>query len=186
MLNDLLETWREPWQAVSRGALIAWSACYALFFFLYAFRNRDGFLFVDNANLVVHEAGHALFGWFGPTLGLWGGTILQLLVPLLLAASFAYKRQTAATAFCLFVFFENFLYVATYMADARTQQLDLVSIGGGDGPQEHDWYLMLTQIGMLQYDTRLAGMVRFLGWLGMLGSVAWLWVRGSSAEQRQA
>ncbi len=179
MLNDLRETWSEPWQPVSRGALIAWSACYALFL-VYAFRNRQGFLLVDNANLVVHEAGHALFGWFGPTLGLWGGTILQLLVPLLLAASFAYKRQTAATAFCLFVFFENFLYVATYMADARTQLLDLVSIGGGDGPPEHDWYLMLTQVGLLQWDTRLAAIVRFLGFAGMMASVAWLWVRGSA------
>jgi hypothetical protein len=175
MLDDLRETFREPWRPVGRTSLLAWTACYALFL-VYAFRNGDGFLLVDNANLVVHEAGHALFGWFGPTLGLWGGTILQLLVPLLLAASFAYKRQTAAAAFCMFLFFENFLYVATYMADARTQLLDLVSLGGGE-PPEHDWYLMLTQIGMLQRDTAIAAVVRVMGYLGMIGSVGWLWLR---------
>ncbi len=185
MLNDLLERWREPWQPVSRGALIAWTVCYALFLG-YALRNRDGFLLVDNANLVVHEAGHALFGWFGPTLGLWGGTILQLLVPLLLAASFAYKRQTAAAAFCMFVFFENFLYVATYMADARLQQLDLVSLGGGDAPVEHDWYLMLTQLGLLQQDKTIAGVVRVLGYVGMLACVGWLWLRGGRAQKERA
>ena len=183
MLDDLLETFREPWQPVSRAALLVWTAGYALFL-VYALRNRDGFLFVDNANLVVHEAGHARFGWFGQTLGLWGGTILQLLVPLLLAASFAYKRQTAAAAFCLFIFFENLLYVATYMADARTQQLQLVSVGGGEEPPEHDWYLMLTQLGLLQKDTAIAGVVRVLGYVGMAASVGWLWLRGAPEPGR--
>jgi hypothetical protein len=185
VLDDLRETFSEPWQPVSRGALLAWTLCYALFL-VYALRNRDGFLFVDNANLVVHESGHALFGWFGQTLGLWGGTIMQLLVPLLLAASFAYKRQTAAAAFCMFVFFENFLYVATYMADARVQQLDLVSLGGGDGPVEHDWYLMFTQLGLLQQDKAIAAATRTLGFLGMAASVGWLWLRGATAEKARA
>jgi len=185
VLEDLRETFSEPWQPVSRWALAAWTACYAMFL-VYALRNTDGFLFVDNANLVVHEAGHALFGWFGPTLGLWGGTILQLLVPLLLAASFAYKRQTAAAAFCMFVFFENFLYVATYMADARTQQLQLVSTGGGDEPIEHDWFLMFGQLGLLQKDTAIAAATRVLGYLGMVASVGWLWLRGASAGKEHA
>ena len=185
MLDDLRETFSEPWQPVSRGALLAWTAGYALFL-VYALRNREGFLFLDNVNLVVHESGHALFGWFGQTLGLWGGTIMQLLVPLLLAASFAYKRQTAAAAFCLFLFFENFLYVATYMADARIQQLDLVSLGGGDGPVEHDWYLMFSQLGLLQHDKAIAAVVRTLGFLGMAASVGWLWLRGMTAEKARA
>lgn len=184
-LDDLRETLSQPWQPVSRGALAVWSLCYALFL-LYALGHAGGFLFVDNANLVVHEAGHALFGWFGQTLGLWGGTILQLLVPLLLAASFAYKRQTAGVAFCLFLFFENLLYVATYMADARIQQLDLVSIGGGDGPVEHDWYLMFSQLGLLQHDRSIAAVVRTLGYLGMAASVGWLWLRGVAAPRARA
>ncbi|HVP42480.1 MAG TPA: hypothetical protein VMS96_03565 [Terriglobales bacterium] len=185
MLEDLREAFSRPWRPVPRWALIAWTACYGLFL-VYALRNREGFLFVDNVNLVVHESGHALFGWFGQTLGLWGGTIMQLLVPLLLAASFAYRRQTAAAAFCLFVFFENFLYVATYMADARIQQLDLVSLGGGDGPVEHDWYLMLSQLGLLQQDRSIAAVVRTLGFLGMAASVGWLWLRGGAAEKTHA
>ncbi len=160
--------------------LIVWTAFYVLFL-VYAFRNRGGFLLVDNANLVVHEAGHALFGWIGSTAGLWGGTILQLLVPLLLALSFAYKRQTSAAAFCMFFFFENFLYVATYMADARAQQLPLVSIGGDANP-EHDWFIMLSQLGLLSHDTAIAAGTRFVGFAGMVGSVAWLWLRGAPAE----
>ena len=61
-----------------------------------------------------------------------GGTLLQWLVPFLLACYFFYQRQVPAFVFCLFFFFENWLYTATYMADARAQALPLVSVGGGD------------------------------------------------------
>ena len=87
----------------------------------------------------MHEGGHNLFGWFGPTLGLWGGTLLQWLVPFLLAAYFFSQRQTTGFVFCLFFFFENWLYTATYMADARAQVLPLVTTGDPDFV-EHDWY----------------------------------------------
>ena len=183
MLEDLRETFSEPWQTASRPTLLAWTACYTLLL-IYAWQAHGAFLLVDNANLIVHEGGHALFGWFGPTLGLWGGTILELLVPLLLALSFAYKRQTTATAFCMFVFFENFLYVATYMSDARSQALPLVSLGG-DEPI-NDWFLMLGQVGLLQYDQVLSRAIRLAGWIGMLATVGWMWLRANQAEKARA
>jgi hypothetical protein len=117
---------REDWRPVSRWAVLAWLVFYVLFL-IYAFSMHGGYLFIDSANLVVHEGGHLLFGWFGPTLGLWGGTILQWLVPLLLAGYFFHERQTAAFVFCMFFFFENWLYTATYMADARAMVLPLVT-----------------------------------------------------------
>src|SRR5271154_6418007 len=110
----------EPWKPVSRPALLGWALFYAGFLF-YALSARGGFLFIDAANLVVHEGGHNLFGWFGPTLGLWGGTLLQWLVPFLLAVYFFTQRETTGFVFCLFFFFENWLYTATYMADARAR-----------------------------------------------------------------
>ena len=119
------------WQPASRGMLSAWLLFYAIFL-LYAFHNRGRFLFIDLANLVVHEGGHLLFGWFGPTLGLWGGTLLQWLVPFLLAAYFFVQRQIAGFAFGMFFFFENWLYTATYMADARAMALPLVTAGDSD------------------------------------------------------
>ena len=56
-----------PWKPVSRPELGAWLAFY-LWFLVYAFRAHGGFLFIDSANLVVHEGGHNLFAWFGETL----------------------------------------------------------------------------------------------------------------------
>jgi len=45
---------REPWQPLPRWAIAAWIAFYLLFL-AYAFRMRGAFLFIDSANLVVHE-----------------------------------------------------------------------------------------------------------------------------------
>jgi hypothetical protein len=163
---------REPWRPLARWAVLAW-LCFFLWFLAYAFSMHGGFLFIDTPNMVVHEGGHALFGWFGATLGLWGGTILQWLVPLLLASYFFHQRQLAGFVFCLFFFFENWIYTATYMADARVMELPLVTLGDPEFAK-HDWNTIFTNLGMLQYDTLIAGIVRFLGWCGMLACIGWL------------
>ncbi len=180
MWRFLQETTGESWRPVSRYALGAWLVFYVAFL-IYAFTKDGEFLFIDLANLVVHEGGHLLFGWFGPVLGLWGGTILQWLVPLLLAAYFFSQRQTTAFVFCLFFFFENWLYTATYMADARAMALPLVTASNSDYV-EHDWNTIFSSLGVLQYDTRIAALVRGLGWCGMLGTVAWLVARFWNGE----
>jgi hypothetical protein len=163
---------RDPWHPVPRWALVAWLVFF-LWFLAYAFTKHGGFLFIDTPNMVVHEGGHALFGWFGETLGLWEGTILQWLVPLLLAIYFFHQRQVAGFVFCLFFFFENWIYTATYMADARVMELPLVTLGDPEFAK-HDWNTIFTNLGVLQYDTLIAGIVRFLGWCGMLACTAWL------------
>jgi hypothetical protein len=159
--------------------LLVWLASYALFL-LYAAMSREPFLLVDNVNLITHEAGHLFFGWFGYTLGILGGTLAQLLVPLLLGAYFYRRRETSAVAFCAFWFCENFLYIGTYMADARTVSLPLV--GSGD----HDWEILFTQWGLLLHDRTIGGATRALGWLGMLASLAWfIWMSRRGAQRGQ-
>ena len=173
----------EPWKPVSRPALGAWLIFY-VGFLVYAFSAHGGFLFIDNANLVVHEGGHNLFYWFGPTLGLWGGTLLQWLVPFLVAVYFFAQRQIAGFVFCLFFFFENWLYTATYMADARAQVLPLVTTGDPDFV-EHDFFRIFSSLGLLDHDTQIAAVVRVLGWCGMLACVAWLTLRGLKARNSE-
>ena len=164
-----------------RPALAAWLIFYGAFL-VYAFSAHGGFLFIDSANLVVHEGGHNLFGWFGATLGLWGGTLLQWLVPFLLAAYFFAQRQIAGFVFCSFFFFENWLYTATYMADARAQVLPLVTTGDSDFV-EHDFYAIFSSLGLLNYDTKIASVVRILGWCGMIAVVVWLALRTSKNQE---
>src|SRR5579871_3823462 len=184
MLEYFQSLIERPWNPVSRPALGAWLIFY-LWFLLYAFHAHGGYLFIDSANLVVHEGGHNLFAWFGPTLCLWGGTLLQWLVPFLLAAYFFTERQIPGFVFSLFFFFENWLYTATYMADARAQVLPLVTTGDPDFV-EHDFFRIFTNLGVLEYDTKIAAVVRTLGWCGMLGVVAWLGMRMKASANSPA
>jgi len=184
MFEYLQSMLTEPWKPVSRPALAAWLVFY-IAFLGYAYSAHGGFLFIDSANLVVHEGGHNLFGWFGPTLCLWGGTLLQWLVPFLLAMYFFSERQTPGFVFCLFFFFENWLYTATYMADARAMELPLVTTGDPDFV-EHDFHAIFSSLGVLDYDTKIALAVRLLGWCGMIACVAWLALRMRARDTQQA
>jgi hypothetical protein len=96
-----------------------------------------------------------------------GGTLGELLVPLLCGIYFFWQREVTAVAFCSFWFFENFLYIGTYMADARALALPLV--GSGD----HDWEILFGQWGLLQQDQRVGGTTRAVGWMGMLATITW-------------
>lgn len=160
----------DQWSRVSR---IGGGACLALYllFLLHAWRDNTGFLFPDYANLMIHEAGHLFFSWGGDTIMLLGGTLGELLVPLLCAAFFFFHRQTYGLASSLFWFFENFLYIGAYMADARTAALSLVN------SDESDWTILFGQWGVLIYDQKIGHFMRQLGWLGMLSVIAWLGYR---------
>lgn len=155
------------WRPVSRGAGIAWLCVYALFL-LYAFADRSGFLFLDYVNLSIHEGGHFFFSGFGYTIMILGGTLSELLVPVLCGLYFFWQREPSGCAFCSFWFFENFPYIGTYMADARAQALPLVGSG------EHDWEILFTKWGLLVQDQKIGAIMRALGWLGMLATMAWL------------
>lgn len=115
---------------------IAWLVFYSLFLLCAA--DRTGFLSIDYANLMIHEGGRFFFSWFGRTIAILGGTLGELIVPLLCATFFWRRRETTAAAFGSSWFFENFLYIGTYMADARTSALPLV------GSEDSDWTVLFT------------------------------------------
>jgi hypothetical protein len=169
----------EDWKPLSLPAGIAWLVCYFLFL-LYAAAAHSSFLFIDFVNLIIHEGGHFFFGWFGHTIMIMGGTMGELLVPLLCGIYFFWQREVAATAFCGFWFFENFIYIGWYMADARAQALPLV---GGD---EHDWGTLFELWGWLPLDEKIGATTRAIGWLGMLAAMLWLAFRTwRSREENQ-
>ena len=163
----LLEDKLGEWKPVSRLTGIAWLCFYALFL-LYAFADRSGFLIVNYVNLIIHEGGHFFFSWFGNTIMILGGTIGELLVPLLCAIYFFCQRETTGFAFSTYWLFENFPYIGTYMADARSAALPLV------GSEESDWTILFGQWGLLAEDQKIGAIMRTLGWLGMLATMIWL------------
>jgi hypothetical protein len=160
----------QPWDHVSRYAGISWLLSYSLFL-LHALRDTSGFLFPDFVNLMIHEAGHLFFSWGGNTLMILGGTLGELLVPFLCGLYFYFHGQTYGFTFSAFWFFENFLYIGTYMKDARAGALPLINGDIGD------WTILFGEWSLLPSDLKIGQFVRTLGWLGMCATLAWLALR---------
>ena len=137
--------------------------------------SEPGFIFgLDHANLLFHEAGHPFVGLLSTRLETYGGTLGQLTFPVVLAISFWRQGKALSVAASIIWFFENWLNIARYMADARALELPLV--GGGD----HDWNTIFTRWNILQYDLDIARTVKILGWTGMTLAgvwVCWRWWR---------
>lgn len=177
--EPLQDAWEAEWKPVGTGAFVGTSLGLVALAGIALVAEPGWIPLLDGVNLVFHEAGHPIFGLLGwEPLTILGGTLMQLLVPLLVAGSFWLRREvpgtTVAGAWC----FQNFWNIARYVADARSQVLPLV--GGG----EHDWADLLGRWGLLAQDQALAGGLRTFGWLGLLGCWAWLawrWRRSTQA-----
>lgn len=160
----------------ARGAV----AALLLFFAASLLFGQHGWVFLDNVNLVLHEAGHVVFRPFGETLTALGGSLHQLLWPALFAGYFGWWRKDRfAAAVCGFWFGESLLNLARYVADARAMELPLV---GGD---VHDWNFLLTRWDVLHKTGAIAAGLRGVGWaiVGVcLALVVWHALRPSNAE----
>jgi hypothetical protein len=120
--------------------------------------------FIQNVNLIFHEAGHVLFMFFGRFLHILGGSLLEILIPLLITFYFAAKRQFFSATCTSWWLATAFLSVSIYAADARERALPL--LGGGN--VGHDWFNLLTILGWLQHDD----LVGYMFWLLSLISIA--------------
>jgi hypothetical protein len=151
----------KEWERISAANYCLFAGGFCLFI-LVLVRSEPGFIpIIDHANLLFHEAGHPLIGFFSGRLETYGGTIGQLTFPVILTISGWRKGKFLLFSGALIWFFENFLNIARYMADARKLQLPLV--GGGD----HDWNTILARWDILMYDTRIASALQIIGWIGM-------------------
>jgi hypothetical protein len=168
-----LEPLEDDWRPVPLAVLVLACAFYALFLFQAA-RGSGPMLMIDLVFIPVHEGGHLLFRWFGSQfLMVAGGTILQLAAPLMLGVYFVWQRQVMGAAFCFFFMFEQFLPIATYMADARAQELPLLTVGDADYII-HDWNYLFSALGVIDHDVQIAHAFRIMGWIGMLAVVGWM------------
>jgi hypothetical protein len=112
-------------------------------YFVYCATDRQGFHFFDNVDLVIHEAGHVFFYPFGEFLDIAGGSIFQLLVPLVFVFYFWFKKDFYSTGIVSFWLGQSFVNVARYAGDAI--KMDLPLLGNGT----HDWNYLLVQTGTL-------------------------------------
>jgi hypothetical protein len=128
---------------------------------------------LDSANLAFHEAGHPLFGLLHERLAVYGGTLMQLLLPGAAAFESWREGKLAAFYFCQIWLAENLLNIARYMADARAHELPLV--GGLDPEYSHDWTEILTRWNLLEQETTLALLLRIFAVALMLWTLRAAW-----------
>jgi len=138
--------------------------------------DNAGNSFLHLVNLPFHEAGHLVFRPFGEVMGSLGGSLGQLLVPLVcLVAFLVSSRDTFGASVSLWWFGENFMDIAPYIDDARALTMPL--LGGNTGATApygfHDWQFILTELGWLHHDHSLAAIACGTGTVIMFISVAW-------------
>ncbi|MFA6082391.1 MAG: hypothetical protein WC773_03200 [Patescibacteria group bacterium] len=127
-------------------------------------------IFLDYVNLIFHESGHVLFSPFGDVLRILGGSLTQLIIPIICLIAFWSKKQFGSAAFALFWLGDSLINVAVYIKDAQARSLPLIT----DDPESHDWHWLLDHWSLLQSDQQIGGVIYFLGALALFGAIGWV------------
>lgn len=125
-------------------------------------------------NLPFHEAGHLIFMPFGRFMMFFGGSLGQVVMPVVCLGTFLVKtRDPFGASVALWWTGQNFMDIAPYINDARA--MDLILLGGVTGKETdgHDWNNILTMLGLLEWDHGLAQLAYNFGIVLMLVSFAW-------------
>jgi len=122
--------------------------------------------------ILFHEAGHVIFAPFGETMGVAGGTLGQLLIPLLCAVAMFRRGDNFGSAICLTWMGMSLMDASVYAYDAADPVLPL--IGGGTGADSfHDFVFLYDSFGQLDHARGWARLMNALGAIGMFAALAW-------------
>jgi hypothetical protein len=136
--------------------------------------NYTGESFLHLINLPFHEAGHVIFMPFGRFMTILGGTLGQILMPVICLGTFIVKtRDPFGASVALWWTAESMMDIAPYINDARA--MDLLLLGGVTGKETdgHDWNNIMTMLDLLEWDHGLAHLTYDVGILLMLASFVW-------------
>ena len=130
--------------------------------------------FLHLVNLPFHEAGHVVFMPFGRFVMTLGGSLLQVVVPIVCGVVFLTKtRDPFAASAALWWAGQSLMDLAPYIADARA--LRLVLLGGHTGAEVegHDWEYLLQTLGWLHRDVALGRASFAIGAALRVAALAW-------------
>ena len=127
-------------------------------------------------NLPFHEAGHIIFKLFGRFISSLGGSLGQILIPLICLGTLLIKtRDTFGASVTLWWTGQNFIDLAPYINDARALMMPL--LGGNTGRFApygfHDWEFLLSESGLLQHDHTIARASFTIGSILIILSFIW-------------
>jgi hypothetical protein len=181
----------DPVGFYGRCALYLAFALWGLYFVSLDLRSNEiGASFMHRVNLVFHEAGHVVFMPFGHFMMVLGGTLGQLLMPIIAGVALLYKNRDAfGASLALWWLGQSLMDIAPYINDARDLQLMLLGGGTGqDRPGMHDWENILLDLGMIEHERGIALAAERLGELVLLLGLAWgartLWQQYQAIRHR--
>jgi hypothetical protein len=147
---------------------------------------REPEVILHGSILIFHEAGHALFMPFGEFMMVLGGSLFQLLLPLVIIGIFVRRRDFYAACVVALYLAASMDNVATYIADARAGDLPLL---GGDRTN-HDWTFLLIELGRLDRDITIGRFVHNVAntifWIALPAGLWFAWHRGRHDDERDA
>jgi hypothetical protein len=125
--------------------------------------------FIDGVNL-------------GQTMHFLGGTLGQLVFPVVTAVHFRREGKAFDSAVCVLWLGESLMYAAMYIGDGRRRALPLINDG------IHDWFWLLSKWGILGAAETLGTLVHLLasGVVVYALVLAWQALRAEAAEPVEA
>lgn len=162
--------------ATLRMCALLFIAGYGWQYFSYSLRQLGQYSdFLHGPNLIIHEAGHVIFGVLGnQLLTALGGSLLQVLLPFAISLAFLVKnRDAAGAAIGLWWTGQNLVDVSPYINDARMLSITLIGGRTGREVEGHDWEFILTELDLLSYDIHIARWVLLSGRIIMAAALAW-------------
>jgi len=118
---------------------------------LYWIFNRGEYGLLDNIDLVIHEAGHFFFRFFGKFIYTLGGTLMQIIIPSIIAGFFFRNEYRTGVQVALLWLGQNFINISVYAADA-IQQPVFTTV---KYPVKCNWHYLLNETGLLNYDIEI-------------------------------
>jgi hypothetical protein len=180
-LHSAMQTHRNPTMAWVETVL--WLALIVTIFD--HILNQNGWVggFIWALTIIPHEAGHLICNPFGVFIMFLGGTIWQVLFWLIAAAWYAFGRKWWRVAqLSLVIVGHSFINASFYIADASAREMPLLF---GVSSDRHDWWNILSMLGLLELDWAFAGAARTLGAFIIVGAAltgayqAWLMPRAN-------
>ncbi|MGH1365716.1 MAG: hypothetical protein ACRBF0_19300 [Calditrichia bacterium] len=132
---------------------------------LYLLSDRNAFTILGYADLIIHEAGHFFFSFFGEFMHFLGGTLMQLIFPILLIVHFFINGYRTAVQLFVFWLGQNLINISVYVADAPYQRLQLLGNG------RHDWAYMLGRLDLISSAELLGNMIWWSSFPVLVGSL---------------
>lgn len=125
------------------------------------------YFFLHNINLPIHEFGHLFLFFLGDFISILGGSLFQIIIPLSFSIYFLMAKDLFALGITNLWLGQSTLSVAHYMWDGKLRLLPLIT-GNED---THDWYNLLSMMGILNYSPFLGKTTAFFSSLFIIANI---------------